>query len=534
MDAHVFRRVGAELATLLEGARIEKLHGPAEGVLVMTVYATGRKHHVVLRAGRRFPFLFLTATRPQSPPSPPAEIMRLRKYLAGHRIEHVAVDWLARRLLLRVASVPAAWLVLDLREGPQLALDAAPELPAQPVWPTLEQLQQAGFFAPAGTTTGEATEHTTPDRQADDTSMNAAPWQRWPVLTPPLRRVLTALDPLDGGALLVDLEYGGGDLFLYRKNGVADQLSAWPLPPHMRGTMTEHVHEDVLAAATLLGEQLVFADMAASRRAGAAKPHKGEAARLRRLLAKLDEEETRLRRLLDGRASAIALQGQLYRFGAEERLAQVTLPGADGDMVLPLNPLRTVRENMAELFRQSDRGARGLAMLQGRRDAVRQQLAHAEDAAQTPDLPGEVAERLVRCKSVAASSPLPKHVQRFRSSDGFVLLRGRNAEGNAAVLRLGAAHDLWLHAADGPSAHLVIRRDHGAQEIPEITLREAAILVGLRSWQREDAQAHIMCAWVRHVRAVKGAGPGKVRVDRVERTLTVVLDPALEERLLPC
>ena len=71
------------------------------------------------------------------------------------------------------------------------------------------------------------------------------------------------------------------------------------------------------------------------------------------------------------------------------------------------------------------------------------------------------------------SAQLPKQVQAFRSSDGFLILRGRDTRGNALALKLAAPHDYWLHTADGPSAHVIIRRDHAGQEVPERTLREA-------------------------------------------------------------
>ena len=103
------------------------------------------------------------------------------------------------------------------------------------------------------------------------------------------------------------------------------------------------------------------------------------------------------------------------------------------------------------------------------------------------------------------------------------MLRGKNARGNQSLLKIGAPHDLWLHAEDGPSAHLIIRRSHAAEEIPESTLREAALLVAEKSWQRHNARARIMVALLRHVHAVKGAAPGTVKVDTVQRGIVVPL-----------
>ena len=60
MDCHVFRRLCDELAPALMGCRIEKIHRPAKDVTLFTLYGTGGKRFLFLRAGRKAPFLFLS------------------------------------------------------------------------------------------------------------------------------------------------------------------------------------------------------------------------------------------------------------------------------------------------------------------------------------------------------------------------------------------------------------------------------------------------------------------------------------------
>lgn len=50
------------------------------------------------------------------------------------------------------------------------------------------------------------------------------------MLTPALRRTLPYLDPEDGRALLMDLQAGGGDVFMYETETGEREVSAWPLP----------------------------------------------------------------------------------------------------------------------------------------------------------------------------------------------------------------------------------------------------------------------------------------------------------------
>ena len=57
------------------------------------------------------------------------------------------------------------------------------------------------------------------------------------------------------------------------------------------------------------------------------------------------------------------------------------------------------------------------------------------------------------------------------------------------------------------------------------------MLAGLASGYKDEAKADICLALVKDVRKVKGGPLGLVRIGEVERTLRVVLDSALPERL---
>ena len=280
----------------------------------------------------------------------------------------------------------------------------------------------------------------------------------------------------------------------------------------------------------------------------AARPFAAEVKRLDKLLDKLDREEVRLASLRDRQADALLLQGQLYRFGPEEKRASVTLDGPGGPRELALEPRLTVRENMAALFHQAARGRRGLEHLVERRAAVRAEKNAAVAAMLQREAAlngtgdtgsaytghaGRGAARPERAARPGAGRPsgLPKQVQAFRSGDGFLLLRGRDTRGNALALKLAAPHDYWLHTADGPSAHVIIRRDHAGQEVPERTLAEAGALAALKSRLRDEARAEIQYSLAKYIHPMKKAAPGMVRIDKSEGTFWVSPDRDLEEKL---
>lgn len=511
MDCHVFRRLCDELAPALMGCRIEKIHRPARDVTLFTVYGGGGKRFLFLKAGRKNPFLFLSTHKIPVGSAPPADIMRLRKHLADRRVIDVRTDWVGRRLFLRINGDAECWLALDLREGPALLFGPPPD-PEPAVWPDPGHWEQA--------CAGDG-------------------WRAWPVLTPPLRRTLPLLPPEDQAALLLDLEAGGGDLFLYESASGSRELSAWPLPPEQRreadGKLRQEIAvDDPLRACAAAGEAQVLRGIAALSRAEAAKPHLAEANRLRKLLLKLETEKDRLGRMVDGQETGRLLQANLYRFAPDEKRSSVTLETSQGPAEVPLDPKLTIRENMVSLFHKASRGKRGLAMLEGRVDAVQSDLERAEQAGLMAQA-ATSAPLPVRSPSPAAplfrTPELPKNVQPFRSSDGFLILRGRDAKGNAQLLKLASPHDLWMHTGGGPGAHVLIRRDHAAQDIPPRTLTEAATLSVLKSWRKDETQVDVIAALAKFVHPIRGARPGTVRIDRMEPAIIVTPDPLIEERL---
>ena len=513
MDAHLFRRFCDALVPRIMGARVEKIHAPGPNVTVFSLYGgAGRdgKRYLTLRADRKSPLLFSSDHRIPVNAQPPAFVMRLRKHLSGRRVSKAVCRWTERRLWLGMSGEAQTWLCLDLREGPSLTFDP-PEPEDDPIWPD------------------------------DLSALPPESWKSWSVLTPALRRTLAFLDPLDAGALLMDLQAGGGDVFLYESDKGRCDVSAWPLPREqlnaMGGVWTETVTEDPIAALATAGENLVYRRLAEQARASAARPFSAEASRLGKLLDKLNGEEKRLSAMRDRKNDALLLQSQLYRFDQAAKLGSVTLDGPEGPVTLALDKKRTVRENMADMFHQAGRGKRGLEHLERRRAEVLAQKEAAETSMlrTLAAVAGAGAPPAAKDKKREGKSPLPtglpKQVQAFRSSDGFLLLRGRDTRGNALALKLAAPHDYWLHTADGPSAHVIIRRDHAGQDVPERTLREAGVLAALKSWQKEQDSANIQYSLAKYIHPMKNAAPGMVRIDRSEGSFRVAIERDLETRL---
>lgn len=113
-------------------------------------------------------------------------------------------------------------------------------------------------------------------------------------------------------------------------------------------------------------------------------------------------------------------------------------------------------------------------------------------------------------------------VRRYRSSDGYEILVGRAAQTNDRLtFRIARPHDWWLHAADYPGSHVVIR-NHTRAEIPHRTLIEAAQIAAKFSQAGNDSRVTVHYTQRKFLSKPKGAAPGLVRMSSVR---TIVVQP---------
>lgn len=527
MEALLFRDLVGEIRPMLLGRRLERIYSPRPGWWSFRLQPGDHPRFLLFAHHPADIALTLSPHAPENPATPPAQVMRLRKHLQGLRILDCRAEWARRRLSLGLGlgrRNPQAWLTLDAQKGVQVEttlhalatdVDDGSETVSWPTW----------------------------DRIRDNDQI----WQTHPQVSPLLRRTVRAL-PEDQGRSLLDALQSGlspGRYFLYRPSqggtSAGDSRTwalAWPLPPSLRHGREEQTSPSALEAANLLAVEIFFPDQAAHEPVAASR----DAKRIVRLQRNLDADERRLREYVRLADQAELLRGHLYQLPARQltpgskvdRLT-VTGPGSEPGsepVVVTLDKRLTILENMRRWFQLAEKGRRGLGHVQRRREQL---LSGPE-----PERAGTAKTRNPASLDHRPSPPkgrnrpkdertLPLH--RFLSSDGFVLLRGKNQKANHHLLtRTASPFDYWFHAADGPGAHLILKRDSPGADVPERTLEEAACLAGLASHFSGAARATIICALVKYVRAVKGT-PGMATVERVLRTLDVALDPELEARL---
>ena len=103
--------------------------------------------------------------------------------------------------------------------------------------------------------------------------------------------------------------------------------------------------------------------------------------------------------------------------------------------------------------------------------------------------------------------------RRYRSSDGYEILVGRAAKDNDQLtFKVARAHDLWLHAADYPGSHVVVRNPARGADVPHRTVIEAAQLAAHFSQAKRDAKVSVHYTPRKFLSKPKGAAPGLVRM----------------------
>jgi predicted ribosome quality control (RQC) complex YloA/Tae2 family protein len=115
--------------------------------------------------------------------------------------------------------------------------------------------------------------------------------------------------------------------------------------------------------------------------------------------------------------------------------------------------------------------------------------------------------------------PLP--FRRFKSSEGFQILVGRNDKENDMLIKgESSKNDMWLHAKQIEGSHVIVRNPEKRPDIPKRTLLEAAIIASKFSKAKHSGIVPVDYTWIKYVNKPRGGKPGFVTYTH-EKTLFV-------------
>ena len=211
------------------------------------------------------------------------------------------------------------------------------------------------------------------------------------------------------------------------------------------------------------------------------------------------------------------------------------------EIEIPLRPELSPQQNAARFYKEYNKAKHAEKILaeqiaRGEIEeeylgAVLDELNRAESERDLAEIRAELeAGGYVRSADRRRQQKQPaSRPMRFRSSDGFEILVGRNNRQNDQLsLKTARRDDLWLHIQKFHGTHVIVCC--AGAPVPDGTITEAAMLAAWYSQAREGQNVPVDVTQVRNLRKPNGAKPGMVVYD-CYRTVIVTPDAALCERL---
>jgi predicted ribosome quality control (RQC) complex YloA/Tae2 family protein len=279
--------------------------------------------------------------------------------------------------------------------------------------------------------------------------------------------------------------------------------------------------------------------------------------------ARLRQEISRRRKLQANLARDIEAHGDaeahkragdllLANIGTAERLGRTVRVrdyyAEDAPLVeMEVDENRSLQEEAAERFARYTKAKRAaleiaqrleatgleLDALEERREVLEEIIAERDEAALeafASESKGGSRQQSARGKSKSGAKSGQRGeaegipgVRRYRSSDGYEILVGRGSRDNDHLtFRVARSQDTWLHAADYPGSHVVVRNQRRGEDIPHRTLIEAAQLAARFSRAREDSKVAVNYTLRKFISKPKGAAPGLVYLSSFK---TLLVEP---------
>jgi predicted ribosome quality control (RQC) complex YloA/Tae2 family protein len=165
------------------------------------------------------------------------------------------------------------------------------------------------------------------------------------------------------------------------------------------------------------------------------------------------------------------------------------------------------------------------------------QLALETERAKTSDeltaIQGRIGEPRFRRRARPAASGSTKKpsareklsgVYCFASSDDAEILVGKSDQDNDRLtFKYATPHDIWLHAADYPGSHVILRRAKGTT-VPHRSLIEAAQLAAYFSKARQSNKVVVYYTERKFVSRIRHSRPGLVRLADFK---SITVEPAI-------
>ena len=235
------------------------------------------------------------------------------------------------------------------------------------------------------------------------------------------------------------------------------------------------------------------------------------------------------------------LSANLYRL--EKGMTALTCEDYTADppvnVTIPLEGRLTPSRNVQKYYTEYRKAANAEAVLRRLITECEEEIAYIEsvqEALRRATTEGELLEireelrqqGYLKTLTPKGQKPLQKRrggtlpPLRYRSSDGYTILCGRNnLQNDQLTLKTAHGSDLWFHIQKQPGSHVILLTGGTPlEELPDQTIEEAAMLAACNSSGRESSRVPIDYTLVKNIKKPNGARPGMVIYETYYTMLT--------------
>lgn len=566
-----------ELAPLAGEARVDRVHQPARETLLIALRSRAGNKRLLLSASPQTPRIQLTESNYENPGTPPMFCMLLRKHLSGARL--MRFSQAGRDRIIRIGfegrndfgDITHPELVVEimgrhsniiLTNGEDRILDAIKRidpsmssvrqvLPNLPY--TLPPVQEKLDLLEDGAQAVCARMLQTPALPVEKAAMAAVMG-----ISPVVAREIAAYASRGGAGTVGSLGKQGEERLRFFLQQLKEKVENGGQPA-MVLTREGAPRDITFIEPSQYGQQMAtrtypsysalldafYAQKDLSERM---KQRSGDLFRLlsnlsERIERKLSHQREELLQSQDRdrlRIQGDLLNANLYRLQKGETMARLEnfyepdAPIWEIPLDMRLTPAQNAQHYYAE-YRKADTAEKMLRRLieEGESDyayldTVMDNLLRAVSEAELDAIREELTKGgYLRRRGGKEKRPQRLLPDRYRSSDGFLILRGRsNLQNDQLTMREARKNDIWFHTQNIPGSHVIIVT--GGEKVPDRTLEEAAVIAAYHSKAKAAALVPVDYTEIRNVRKPAGAKPGFVLYVNYK---TAVVTPE-EERVL--
>ncbi|MCI8623569.1 MAG: fibronectin/fibrinogen-binding protein [Provencibacterium sp.] len=548
-----------ELEPLCGDARVDRIHQPARESLLIALRSRAGQKRLLLSASPQTPRIQLTESSYENPGVPPMFCMLLRKHLQGARL--MQFSQVARDRIVRIGfegrndfgDITHPELVVEimgrhsniiLTDGEGRILDAIkridptmssvrqvlPNLPyelppmqekldllsdgAEAVSARMESLSgqpvaKAAMAAVMGISPVVAGEIAAYVSRGGPGTMETLGKEERGRLRFFLRELRGKIESGGRPTMVLTREGAPKDLTFIEVNQYGQQLASRSYPSYSALLDAFYSQKDLSERMKQRSGDLFRLLSNLSERTERKLQHQRE-----ELLQSQDRDRLRIQGDL--------LNANLYRLQKGETMARLEnfyepdSPILEIPLDVRLTPAQNAQRYYAE-YRKADTAERMLRRLieEGEADfayldTVMDNLLRATSEAELDAIREELVKGgYLRRRAGKEKKAHRLEPDRYRSSDGFLILRGRsNLQNDQLTMREARKNDLWFHTQNIPGSHVIIVT--GGERVPNRTLEEAAILAAYHSKAQGSALVPVDYTEIRNVRKPSGAKPGFV------------------------